>query len=209
MVANIISTESDSHGKIMGIIIRSENKKSISKENYNNLLKLRYQVFKERLNWDIETEFELESDDYDTSDVQYLYANDENMNICGCWRILPTTGAYMLKDTFPELLGDNDAPVSNTIYELSRFAFDKESAPLNADGVNISMEMFKSVYIYAIENGIEEYVTVTSTAVERMIKRIGIPSTRIGNKKVTMLGDTKSVALRIPINEQFKKSVLS
>ena len=193
----------------MSIIIRSETKKSISKENYTNLLKLRYQVFKERLNWDVETEWELESDDYDTSDVQYLYANDENMNVCGCWRILPTTGPYMLKNPFPELLGDHEAPVSNTIYELSRFAVDKESARLNADSVNISMEMFKSVYIHAIENGIEEYVTVTSTAVERMIKRIGIPSTRLGNKKVTLLGDTKSVALRIPINEQFKRSVLN
>ena len=193
----------------MSIIIRSETRKSISNENYTNLLKLRYQVFKERLNWDIETEWELESDDYDTPDVQYLYANDEYMNVCGCWRILPTTGPYMLKDTFPELLGGAEAPVSNTIYELSRFAVDKESARLNADSVNITMEMFKSVYIHAIENGIEEYVTVTSTAVERIIRRVGIPFTRFGDKNVTMLGDTKSVALRIPINEQFKKSVLS
>ncbi len=69
------------------------------------------------------------------------------------------------------------------------------------------MKMFQSLYHHAQSQGIERYVTVTSTGVEKLIKRLGIPCERVGDQQVHMLGDTRSVALLIPMNERYRDSV--
>lgn len=113
----------------------------------------------------------------------------------------------MLKDTFPELLGDVQAPQGERIYELSRFAVDKEFSAQSGGVSNVTMKMFQSLYHHAQSQGIERYVTVTSTGVEKLIKRLGIPCERVGDQQVHMLGDTRSVALLIPMNERYRDSV--
>lgn len=190
------------------INIKTASYNTICKEEYKGILSLRYEVFKERLQWDLEADQELESDQYDHEKTEYLYANDEYKNILGCWRILPTTGDYMLKNTFPELLGNEVAPNATTTFELSRFAVKKHQSAHDATVSHTTMKMFRAIYCHAVANGIEEYVTVTSTAIERILKRVGIPFNRIGDKKVHLLGHTKSIAISIPINKQFRQAVM-
>ena len=69
------------------------------------------------------------------------------------------------------------------------------------------MEMFRAIYKFAVYNDITHYVTVTSIGVEKLLKRIGLPHQRMGDRQVHKLGDTRSVALLIPIDEQFRASV--
>jgi len=42
--------------------------------------------------------------------------------VVGCWRLLPTTGPYMLKDIFSHLLWGKPAPEQPDVWEISRFA---------------------------------------------------------------------------------------
>lgn len=188
--------------------VRCKNRTLLSDVDYMSLLQLRHKVFRERLKWDVKSENSHESDEYDTQETQYLYVKDDIGNLFGCWRILPTTGTYMLKDTFNQCLGEEEAPESPTIYELSRFAVDKTlSSGSHFTPGKITMEMFRAVYKYAVYNGIDYYVTVTSVGIEKLLKRIGLPHERIGDKQVHMLGNTRSVVLLIPINEKFRDSV--
>lgn len=191
----------------MTIQIHSYDLKAMPKHDYINLLKLRYKVFSARLNWELATNEDMESDQYDVDLAHYLYATEEEGLIVGCWRILPTTTSYMLKDTFPELLGDIRPPIDEKVYELSRFAVDKDFSRKAGGVSNITLKMFQSLYYHAREKQIESYVTVTSAGVEKLIKRMGIPCARIGDQKVHMLGDTRSVALHIPMNSQYRESV--
>lgn len=182
---------------------------AIPSEEYKGILSLRYQVFKQRLEWDLVVENNLESDEYDNSNAEYIYACDDTENVSGCWRLLPTTGDYMLKSVFPELLGQQSAPKDPNIVELSRFVVGKNSSKINNSASEITMKLFEAIYKHAVSQGITEYVTVTSTAIERFLKRIKVPCHRIGDKEIHVLGDTKSVVLSMPINEQFKKAVLN
>ncbi|AOT09764.1 acyl-homoserine-lactone synthase [Pseudoalteromonas luteoviolacea] len=196
----------------MRVVTKCVNYNSIPQEEYQQICRLRYQVFVKRLKWELHTskqlELQLESDEYDYSNAQYLYVTDNSMQIYGCWRILPTLGRYMLKNTFPTLLEGHSIPASESVYELSRFAVDKHLAQAETNkSSSITMKLFQGIYDYAIENGIKEYVTVTTTAVERILKRIGIPFTRIGDKQVHLLGNTKSIALSIQVNRQFMLAV--
>ncbi|MDN3697123.1 GNAT family N-acetyltransferase [Vibrio genomosp. F6] len=191
----------------MTIQIHSHNLNAIPKHDYINLLKLRYKVFSARLHWDLETSEEMETDQYDVELAHYLYAMEDEGSMVGCWRILPTTTDYMLKNTFPELLGGISAPVDEKVYELSRFAVDKDFSRKVGGVSNITLKMFQSLYYHAQDKQIDSYVTVTSAGVEKLIKRMGIPCSRIGDQKVHMLGDTKSVALHIPMNNHYRESV--
>ncbi|WP_373433636.1 acyl-homoserine-lactone synthase [Vibrio anguillarum] len=191
----------------MTISIYSHTFQSVPQADYVSLLKLRYKVFSQRLQWELKTNRGMETDEYDVPEAHYLYVKEEQGHLVGCWRILPTTSRYMLKDTFSELLGVQQAPKAKEIYELSRFAVDKDHSAQLGGVSNVTLQMFQSLYHHAQQYHINAYVTVTSASVEKLIKRMGIPCERLGDKKVHLLGSTRSVALHIPMNEAYRASV--
>ncbi|WP_122032574.1 acyl-homoserine-lactone synthase [Aliivibrio sp. EL58] len=193
----------------MAIMIKNAEFTTISKGEYLGILSLRYQVFKKRLQWDLASENDLESDQYDNDSAEYIYACDDSRNVNGCWRLLPTTGDYMLKSIFSELLGHHKAPSDPQVVELSRFAVGKRTSKMNESVSEITMKLFEAIYFHAIKNDIKEYVTVTSIAIERLLKRMNIPCERIGDQKVHLLGETKSIVLSMPINNMFKEAIAS
>ena len=76
-----------------------------------SMFRLRYDTFKVRLGWDVETTDEgHEIDCFDRlPEAQYIIAKGPS-EIDGCWRLLPTLGPNMLADVFPELLQGLPAP---------------------------------------------------------------------------------------------------
>ena len=193
----------------MNLTIKHSDYRSIPKQEFHSMLSLRYDVFKTRLGWELETFGTIEKDDYDNDNAEYLYVKDNNEQVIGCCRLIPTTGRYMLKDTFYDLLGNEKAPSGKKTVEFSRLAVKKNTSLSGATVSEVTLSLFRSVYLHAIENDIEEYLVVTSTAIERFVRRIGMPYQRIGDKKVHMLGDTKSIALSIPVNKQFREAVMN
>ena len=66
--------------------------------------RLRTRVFKDRMGWEVPILSGMEIDGYDAIDPYSMVIRGAENVVCGCWRMLPTEGPYMLKDTFPELL---------------------------------------------------------------------------------------------------------
>ena len=191
----------------MTLTVHAFNYTAIPKSDYHNLLALRYKVFAQRLNWDLNVSNNSESDEYDVDRADYLYIKNRQDFVVGCWRILPTTQSYMLKDTFAVLLGCDQAPQNELVYELSRFAVDKDHSQKTGSVSNVTLTMFQALYHYAQTHSIDSYVTVTSLAIEKLISRMGIPNQRIGDKQIHMLGHTRSVVLSIPMNGQYQLAV--
>lgn len=167
----------------------------------------RHRVFFNKLGWDVETRDKLEFDLFDTLNPVYMLAKRPQGDIEGCWRLLPTTGAYMLKDTFAQLLRGESAPCDPGVWELSRFAVDTGpavepgavQAPLNS----VTMEMIRRLYKFAREREIERFVTVTSVALERLLKRAGLPIHRLGDCRAQKVGRVLTVACRVEVNREF------
>lgn len=189
------------------ILLASANDPKMSQQILHSMFGLRHKVFHERLGWKVSSQQGMERDSYDELNPLYIVANTENNVVEGCWRILPTTGPYMLKDTFPELLCGEPVPEDPRIWELSRFAV----APEGDDSNNqvtvhpVTFALLRSAFRYAEENNIEQYVTVTSVAVERLLKRLGLPLKRFGHQKATRVGKVLSVACKIDINQETRK----
>lgn len=169
----------------------------------------RHQVFFNKLGWEVETHDDLEFDLFDTMNPVYMLAKDHGGEIEGCWRLMPTTDAYMLRDTFPQLLRGEDVPCDPRVWELSRFAVsaNAEAGAIQAPLNNVTMDMIRRLYDFAQTYQVERFVTVTSVALERLLKRTGLPIHRMGDGKAQKVGKVLTVACWVDINEQFANVV--
>jgi hypothetical protein len=92
----------------------------------DRMYQLRHTVFAERLKWTSLNNDRREIDLYDVLSPVYLICRDPAGEVVGCWRLLPTTGPYMLKDIFSHLLHGASPPEQPDIWEISRFAIDPQ-----------------------------------------------------------------------------------
>jgi len=157
---------------------------------------LRAKVFSGRLGWEVPVLSGMEIDGYDALDPAYMLLREPDGALRGCWRLLPTEGPYMLKDSFPQLLEGRQAPSDPHIWELSRFALetDKDSRYGFSD---MTLDAFANVVRYGIENGITHYVTVTTTAMERLTRRAGVVTSRLGAPQ--QIGIENAVAFYVDV----------
>jgi acyl homoserine lactone synthase len=118
----------------------------------------------------------------------------------------------MLRDVFPCLLHGRPAPAAADAWELSRFAIatDRLSAADDAGNHQIgfgqlSVALMQESVRFAWENGIARYVTVTTTAIERMLKRQGVNIHRLGPPM--RIGQVMTVACFIEIDDVTAKAL--
>jgi len=130
----------------------------------------RYRVFRQRLGWDVTGEAGEERDEFDSFFPIYLLGYDGTGRLAGSWRFLPTTGPYMLRDVFPQLLHGAKAPYHPLIWEGSRFAVERRGSRLR-----ISSELLCAVTETCIAFGIRELITVYDARMERLLPRLGCP----------------------------------
>ena len=161
--------------------------------------RLRTRVFKDRMGWEIPILSGMEIDGYDAIDPYYMMIRGETGAVCGCWRMLPTEGPYMLKDTFPQLLYGKPAPETKTVWELSRFAIETGSAH-GFGFAELALEAMREIVNFGDRMGITHYATVTTTAIERLLRRTGIAITRFGPPM--RIGIENAVAIDIDIGPQ-------
>lgn len=173
----------------------------ISPKDAIGMHQLRYEVFALRLGWDVQTHDGLERDHFDDiQDVAYVLAKSPAGAVEACWRILPTTGPNMLRDTFPELLNGQPAPASNDCWELSRFAVSSSpSATATGTFGPLSKALMVQSAHFAMERGISRYVTVTTPIMERMLKHQGLHIHRLGPPM--KIGVSAAIACMIEIDE--------
>lgn len=166
------------------------------------MFRLRHEVFQEKLGWEVRSVNGMERDQFDDlEDVAYILGQGDAGEVDACWHILPTTGPYMLKDTFPELLHGLPAPQDDRTWELSRFAVaTSRTATDNAAFGPISMALMLESARFAVEHGITRYVTVTTPPMERMLRQQGLHIHRIGPS--LRLGVAVAVALVIEVDQQ-------
>lgn len=173
----------------------------VTSDSYGNNLdeladmhRLRYRVFKQRLDWDVEVSGDLEVDDFDTLGPCYLLQRSAEGAVTGCVRLLPTTGPTMLRDTFGALLDGAAAPASPLIWESSRFGLDPDHAgPLASQGIaKATYELFAGMVEFGLSRGLTDIVTVTDVLMERILRRASWPLRRLSQPK--SFGRSRAVA---------------
>lgn len=187
----------------MNVVIARRTEGVLSQADIKSMHQLRYQIFCQRLKWDVQTEADQEKDEFDRLvEATYMVVRDDIGDVVGCWRMLPTTGPNMLRDTFPQLLGGVEMPVSETVWELSRFATRTERSARAVSGYNrqLPLTMMRAIVDYACQRGITAFVTVTTLSIERMLRALKVNVTRIAAP--IQVGIERAVALTVVIDQQ-------
>jgi len=136
--------------------------------------RMRHRVFKERLRWDVKSVNGMERDEFDELEPYYLLAYDDKDVLRGTWRLLPTTGSYMLRDVFTELMEDQPVPQCRSVWEVSRFAAEPDGADdKGLASLNLTCsELFCGIAEFGLANGIHEIVSAYDIRIARLLKRI-------------------------------------
>ena len=183
----------------MSHLIKIASRKEFTSRELWEMHRLRAKVFNDRMGWEVPILSGMEIDGYDALDPYYMMIREPEKGLRGCWRALPTEGPYMLKDTFPELLYGQTAPSDPKIWELSRFAVDADG-PQGFGFSELTLDSLREIVNFGDKMGIEHYVTVTTTSIERMMRRAGFAVTRFGPPM--RIGVENAVAVDFDIGEQ-------
>ncbi|MFP6560340.1 acyl-homoserine-lactone synthase [Paraburkholderia sp. B3] len=183
----------------MQAVIRIGQRQDFNNEDVNEMYRLRARVFRDRLGWDVPTIAGMEVDGYDALGPHYMLIQEPSGRVRGCWRLMPTEGPNMLRDTFAQLLQGESAPADRQIWELSRFAIESDND--HAFGfADLTSQAIRSAITFADRMGIQRYVTVTTTPIERMLRRTGMEIKRLGQPQ--RIGVENAVALDIAMSQQ-------
>jgi acyl homoserine lactone synthase len=160
---------------------------------HDGMFRLRHEVFKERLEWDVGSRAGKERDMFDDLDPVYIVC-ESGGEVLASWRLLPTTGPYMLKDVFPELLYGMPAPAAPDVWEISRFAVSKKITGNESLGTvnTVTNLLLEQLFTFAARRKISRIVAVADVRFERVLKRAGLLTQRFGPP--LQIGVTKAIS---------------
>ncbi len=165
------------------------------------MFRFRHRVFCERMGWDVRSEAGRERDQFDALSPIYLIAKDARGELVATWRLLPTTGSYMIRDVFPDLMEGRPMPCDPSVWETSRFAVaagGDAGAGLKAVSA-ATHELFCGLVEYGIQIGIREIITLYDIRIARLLPRVGCrPKWRTAGKR---LDDTIAIVGMFDVNE--------
>lgn len=185
-----------------------ENNKHNHLNIVNGVYRLRHDTFIDRLGWEINSENGMERDSFDDLNPYHIAIHDQQGDVSGCWRALPTTGDYMLRSVFPELLQGEAVPEGEHIWEISRFAVRKESAKaVKGYSGGLTLDMIRSLFQFAQANNVQHYVAVTTVGFERILKKLGLTIRRLGEGTSLQIGVERSVAIWVEVNYKMNISL--
>lgn len=146
----------------------------------------RREVFINRLGWKLNTINGMELDEFDGPDAVYVCSHDDDGNVNGVARLLPTTAPYLMEKEFSQLWAGQELPRDTKIWELSRF-----SAMGSSSGASIAYQpsardapcLLKKVMRISIKQGARTLVTVSPVGMERLLRINGFRVMRAGVPK--------------------------
>ncbi|MFK7874177.1 MAG: acyl-homoserine-lactone synthase [Paracoccaceae bacterium] len=167
---------------------------------------LRHQVFNEKLQWQVTSYDKQEIDEFDLLKPWYITIVNNAGSVVGSWRALPTTGPNMLRDVFPDVARGEAIPEDKNIWEISRFAVDEMARSMTSDAqklcvASITRELVETFQLFAEERGIVAFVAVTSVAAEKLLKRLGLKTRRMGDGKPVKIGRVLTTAIWIEFDD--------
>lgn len=181
-----------------------KNTEPLFKHYADDIYKLRHKVFKQKLNWKVDTvDGDKEIDYFDSlDDLHYVLAIDNNDKLIGCMRLLPTLNDYMLEKVFPTILDEEVIPKEDKIWEVSRVAVDpdyqRSIEMMSFD--KVTLLLLKGACEFSKTHKIECYVTVTTDRLGRLLQSLKMDSKRIGKKLI--MEDCNVVTLQFNMNEE-------
>src|ERR1700739_3786645 len=110
----------DRRENVMVIVLEGKDRRR-QQRYFDQLFRLRHQIFVKGRGWSLPSVNNREIDQYDVDDAVYLLdLNDEDV-IQGSVRMTPSEKCSLLADYFPHLVEKDESPRSPLVYECTRY----------------------------------------------------------------------------------------
>lgn len=164
------------------------------------MFRLRAKVFGGRLGWPVTIIDGLEQDEFDRFNPVYLLVIEDDGVVSGAVRLLPAIGPTMLELAFPQLLGGRPLQAQPDTVESSRFCIDTDIIHKSATAAASlsTYALFAGIVEWGMSNHYNHLVTATDLRMERVLRRVGWPLTRLG--KPVALDGSMAIAGCLPLN---------
>lgn len=160
--------------------------------------RLRHRLFVERQGWEVPSVRGLEHDEFDTPSALYLVWKDEEGEVRGVARLLPTDRPYMVRKLWPDLVTD-ELPASAAVWEATRFGCDQSLA--NADRRRAVAELLCAMQEIGLANGIRLYLAVMPVRLlKAVVVRAGCRILVLGPPR--MIGRFPTVAAYLTVSRE-------
>ncbi len=144
----------------------------LSSNRSRELFTLRKKTFKDRLDWLVNCENNMEFDEYDNSNTTYLFGIYENQVVCSI-RFIELRHHNMITGTFKSYFNNLKLPDGNYV-DASRLFIDKERARSSTLCQQpVSAMMFLAMINYARHRGYEGIYAIVSHPMWIIFKRSG------------------------------------
>lgn len=121
--------------------------------------RFRHRQFVERLGWrELHSEDGREMDRFDTDDAVHLVVVSGD-DVVGYTRLLRTSHPHLLSDVYPEIMGDQNWPRGDAIYEWTRCISDDRAGPFGS--VQASHVLITGVLEFCLLSGIQGMIVET------------------------------------------------
>lgn len=179
----------------------SGTRQQLPPELFEQMGHYRREVFINQLGWPLNTVNGMELDEFDGPDAVYVCSHDDQGNVNGVARLLPTTGPYLMEKVFPQLWAGNTLPRDPKIWELSRFAMvdlaKSERVSIHQASAVAASTLLLKVIQEANSNGSDSLITVSPVSMERLLRFNGFYVRRAGVPKFRKEGSIVALHLNI------------
>jgi acyl-homoserine lactone synthase len=144
------------------IITLSGRDRVACKEIFDQLFRLRHQVFVEGRHWSLPCKGQFEVDQYDKDDAQYFYGLDGDGNLISHVRLTPSMTSSLIADCFSHLADDPTSIRSPAIYEGTRYIVQPRTRSREAMSA-AKAELLIGMFTWAHERGCSDVQVIIET----------------------------------------------
>ncbi len=162
-------------------------------------LKIRKQVFHDRLGWDVVVTDERERDLYDRLPCYYLLALAPDGTVQGGLRQMPMTGPTLTWQRFSDMIDDPAALFADDVWETTRFAVRPEDRDSRiTSGVNrLALDLCSAALQFGLSRGARRHVAVCEERIVDLTRIFGVRCETIGRKTMPAGEDVICVAWEV------------
>lgn len=180
---------------------------------FDQLFRLRHQIFVKGRGWSLPSVNDCEIDQYDVQDAVYLLDLNEDDIIQGSVRMTPSERCSLLADYFPHLVENGESPRSPQVYECTRYIVLPAQKSREANRA-AKARLLGAAVEWSLNHGLTYLQTVIdsvtlSSFVEMTPKTIplGLSHPYGGGRKTP--GGGECMAIRWPISQQVLDDILA
>jgi acyl-homoserine lactone synthase len=149
----------------------------------DEMFRLRHDIYVGRRGWKALARADgRDIDQFDKEDTVYLLGLNESGAVCSGLRLNPTTGPHLINTVFPHAVTQRDIPVSDHIYEFTRYFVVPDRVP-RLQRREAAGELLVAMFEYGLAIGLthisllcDAFFLSTALEMQWKVELLGIPT---------------------------------